>query len=92
MTGFGANSQATFSVAANVINGDRALLAYQWQRDGVDLPGANEASYTTPALRNTDVGAKFGFWETILLRPTVVAPAAQDYFGAIPWICLRRSM
>lgn len=33
-------------------------LAYQWQRDGVDIPGANEASYALPAATVNDAGAR----------------------------------
>ncbi len=35
---------ATFTVAAH-----GSGLAYQWQLDGVDIPGATDASYTTPS-------------------------------------------
>ncbi len=43
---------ATFSVSASAVDWDglyRTVL-YQWQLDGVDIPGANSWSYTTPAL------------------------------------------
>jgi len=29
-------------------------LSYQWQRDGVDIPGATSPSYTTPPLTTGD--------------------------------------
>ncbi len=32
---------------------------YQWQKNGVDIPGANAATYTTPRLFRTDDGARF---------------------------------
>jgi uncharacterized repeat protein (TIGR01451 family) len=32
---------------------------YQWQRNGVDIAGATDASYTTPRLLRTDSGAAF---------------------------------
>jgi PKD repeat protein len=35
-----------FSVQA----GGTAPLAYQWQKDGVDIPGANEATYVSPPV------------------------------------------
>ena len=47
---------ATFSVVAS----GSAPLAYQWQRDGVDIAGATGASYTTPATTLADTGAVFG--------------------------------
>jgi len=46
---------ATFSVAAT----GSAPLAYQWQRDGVNIAGATSASYTTPATTLADDGAAF---------------------------------
>lgn len=39
---------ATFTVAATGSN-----LSYQWKKDGVDIPGATQASYTTPATSLT---------------------------------------
>ena len=46
---------ATFSVAAS----GTAPLAYQWQRGGVDIAGANSSSYTTPPVSAADNGARF---------------------------------
>jgi hypothetical protein len=46
---------ATFSVGAS----GAAPLAYQWQRDGEDIDGADEASYTLPTAALADNGARF---------------------------------
>jgi hypothetical protein len=46
---------ATFSVAAR----GSAPLAYQWSRNGVEITGAREASYTTGVLALSDDGARF---------------------------------
>ncbi len=46
---------ATFGVTASAT----APLAYQWQRNGVALAGANGASYTTAALTLADTGAQY---------------------------------
>ncbi len=46
---------ATFSVGA----GGTPPLAYQWQRDGEDIPGATAPSYTTPPVTMDDNGARF---------------------------------
>lgn len=45
---------ATFSVAATGTG-----LSYQWKKNGVDIPGATAASYTTPAASYTDSGALY---------------------------------
>lgn len=46
---------ATFTVVAT----GTAPLAYQWQRNGTNIPSAASASYTTPALSLADSGATF---------------------------------
>lgn len=48
-------SAASFSVAAA-----GSALGYQWTRDGVAIPGATAASYTTPALGLVDSGSNYG--------------------------------
>ena len=50
-----AGQSATFSVAAS----GTAPLAYQWQRGGVDIAGANSPAYTTPPVSSADDGARF---------------------------------
>ncbi|MDB5295787.1 MAG: hypothetical protein JWO31_1770 [Phycisphaerales bacterium] len=46
---------ATFTVQA----GGTGTLSYQWQRNGVNIPGATAASYTIAAAAATDNGAAF---------------------------------
>ena len=46
---------ATFSVTAS----GTGTLFYQWQRDGLDIPGAEGSSYTTPPVTLLDDGADF---------------------------------
>lgn len=46
---------ATFTAAGHGV----PTPAYQWQRDGVDIPGATEPSYTTGPLAAGDDGASF---------------------------------
>jgi glucose/arabinose dehydrogenase len=46
---------ATFNVSAS----GTMPLGYQWQRNMVNIPGANSPSYTTPATVFADSGAKF---------------------------------
>ena len=46
---------ATFSVAVT----GTAPLAYQWQKNGVNIAGATSNSYTTPATTTSDNGSTF---------------------------------
>jgi PKD repeat protein len=46
---------ATFSITAS----GTAPLAYRWQRGGVDIAGATQASYTTPAASMADNGSTY---------------------------------
>jgi hypothetical protein len=48
----GAGGRATFSVSATSTS--NALLYYQWQVNGTDIPNATRASYTTPFLTSGD--------------------------------------
>src|SRR5439155_1064384 len=51
----GIGQPTTFSVSAS---GD-PTLTYQWQRNGINISGANSASYTTPAATSADNGTQF---------------------------------
>ncbi|MFO1500146.1 MAG: discoidin domain-containing protein [Verrucomicrobiota bacterium] len=55
----GLGGSATFSVGVNVINGTNTLIGYQWQKDGIAVPGATNATYTTPAITAIDASSKF---------------------------------
>jgi glucose/arabinose dehydrogenase len=48
-------ASVTFSVRAS----GPPPLRYQWQRNGVDLPGANAQDYTIPVVAQADNGARF---------------------------------
>src|SRR6185295_2748812 len=50
-----AGQSASFSVVAS----GTAPLAYQWRNNGTNIPGATNASYTTPATTSSDNGALF---------------------------------
>jgi hypothetical protein len=78
-----AGQAAGFSVAAT----GTAPLSYQWQKSGVNIAGANSASYTTPATTPSDNGATFrvvvsnaagtvtSAAATLTVNAAVVAPA-----------------
>jgi len=50
-----AGQTATFAVVA----AGTAPLSYQWQKNGVNIAGANSSSYTTPATSTSDSGSTF---------------------------------
>ena len=50
-----AGQAATFSVTAT----GTGPLAYQWQKNGTNIPGASSGSYTTPATTTGDSGSTF---------------------------------
>src|SRR5882757_2900160 len=50
-----AGQTASFALAAT----GTAPLTYQWQKSGVNIAGANSATYTTPATTTSDNGATF---------------------------------
>lgn len=50
-----AGATANFSVAAS----GASMFTYQWQRNGMNIMGANAASYTTPATQTSDTGTSF---------------------------------
>ncbi|MBI4913643.1 MAG: immunoglobulin domain-containing protein [Acidobacteria bacterium] len=51
----GTGSTATFTVAA----AGSPPFAYQWMKNGTNLPGATQASYTTPVLALSDSGTLY---------------------------------
>jgi hypothetical protein len=42
-----------------LLNGDYGLLQYQWQRNGVNIAGANDQSYAPPPFHPGDEGALY---------------------------------
>jgi hypothetical protein len=66
-----AGGVATFSVLAQ-----GASLSYQWRKDGVGIPGATSAVYTTSATTTADNGRKFSVQVTNASGSTVSKEAA----------------
>jgi len=58
-------------------------VSYQWQRNGVDIPGATSGWYTVAAVSAEDNGAKYQVVVTNDLG-SVVSPAATLTVGAAP--------
>jgi hypothetical protein len=54
-----AGQTRTFTVAGLVSGAPQLELDYQWQRNGLDIPGANRASYTTPPLTLDNDGDEY---------------------------------
>lgn len=52
-------------------------LGYQWQKNGVNIAGANSASYTTPAASMSDQGSNFTVVVNNTLSGTVTSSAAR---------------
>jgi len=52
-----AGGKATFTVAASVSGLSPTVI--QWRKNGVNIPGANSATYTTPYLTTSDNAATF---------------------------------
>lgn len=54
-----AGSKATFTVAATGVSAYGTNVGYQWQKGGVDIEDAINASYTTPVALVADSGSKY---------------------------------
>ena len=66
-------STATFGpVTTEIIGAPPSKLTFQWQKNGVDIPGAIGDSYTTPPLTSADNGAEYA---VKVLLPGVSATA-----------------
>ncbi len=86
------------SASFAVVAAGTAPLAYQWQRNGVDVAGATAASYTTPATVAGDSGATFravvsnsagtatsnSATLTVTATPTITVTLAAPTAGAQP--------
>ncbi|HKM89556.1 MAG TPA: immunoglobulin domain-containing protein [Candidatus Acidoferrales bacterium] len=66
---------ATFSVTAT----GSAPLTYQWQENGMNIPGATAASYTTPSTTMMDNGAVFRVTVSNSLGSQTSNPAALSF-------------
>jgi hypothetical protein len=55
----GLGQTVSFTVFASAPGGDPTKIAYQWQKNGIDIPGGTNATYTTPFLGGADDKSKF---------------------------------
>ena len=76
---------ATFRVVAI----GEGTLSYQWRRDGVNIPGATESSYTLPAATATDNGAKFSVVVTNPYGSATSREATLTVTPAVPVVVAR---
>lgn len=72
-----AGQTASFSV---VVSGTPPF-SYQWQKNNVDIPGANAAAYTTPPTSTSDNGATFRCRITNQVRTVTSNPAILTITG-----------
>ena len=69
---------ATFGVA---VLGSQPI-SFQWQRDGVDISGANSSAFTTPTLSFTDHGSRYQVVVSNALGSVVSNPATLSVQAA----------
>jgi hypothetical protein len=81
------NVPAGANASFNVVASGASPLAYQWQRDSVDIPGATSPTYATPVLTLADSGAQFRVRVTNAFGFTFSAPASLSVSTAnvITW-------
>jgi hypothetical protein len=53
------NGSATFTAGVTLTNADPRLLDFQWQTNGIDIPGAVESTYTVPAATPSLSGVQY---------------------------------
>ncbi len=75
-----AGSQAQFTVVAT----GQGPLAYQWLRNGVTVPGATSATYTTPSLYASDSGDQYSVVVSNAEGPVASAPGGVTVAQSAP--------
>ncbi|MEY4265789.1 MAG: hypothetical protein RIS90_324 [Pseudomonadota bacterium] len=73
---------ATFTVTAT----GSGTLAYQWRKQGINLPAATSSTYTTPAATLADNGAQYSVVVTDKNGSTASSNAALNVVDAAPGI------
>ncbi len=84
---------ATFRVWASGSSSVSGVVTYQWQRNGIDIPGASLSAYTTPPLAIGDSGtayrvlvgvpgaAQFSSSATLTVTPDTVRPTVTGAYN-----------
>lgn len=77
-------SAASGATATFTVQVDVSGATYQWARDGVDIAGATQSSYTTPPLTAADDGAVFTVTVSTSVNTVTSTAATLSIAGASP--------
>jgi len=81
-----AGSKATFTVAVTGVSAYGTNVGYQWQKAGVDIEDAINASYTTPSALVADSGSKYKCRVMVPGKREVSAQATLTVTPAPPFV------
>ncbi len=76
------NSTASFAVALKTTP---AGVLHQWQKNGVDIPGASASTYATPSLTLADSGAKYRVIVSIPGKPAETVISDEAVLTVVPF-------
>jgi hypothetical protein len=72
---------AAFSIAVTGSSDFGPTVFYQWQKNGVNIPGATKPTYITPRLAMADNGAKF---KCVVLVPGLQVASEEVILTVVP--------
>ena len=73
--------KVTFKVAATGVSAYGSTMYYQWQKNGVNIPDATSASYTTPILTLSDSNAKY---KCVITVPALSMASEEATLTVVP--------
>jgi hypothetical protein len=73
-------------VATFIVSATGEALRYQWQKNRVDIPGANSVSYTTPGTTLWDIGSEYrcvitNSFGIAITKPGILNSGSAKYLG-----------